>query len=79
VSPSLAYSRITPCSGDTHKKSDNSYLLRVTNLDMTLPIEVMVDGRLLPMMVGKEGITIQAKTLPQVDPQGFYLKKVIVE
>ncbi|HQQ98593.1 MAG TPA: M1 family metallopeptidase [Cyclobacteriaceae bacterium] len=61
------------------QKSDNSYLLKVTNLDMALPIEVMVDGRLLPMTVGKEGITIQAKTLPQIDPQGFYLKKVIVE
>ncbi len=61
------------------QKSDNSYLLRVVNLDMTLPIEVMVDGKLLPMVVGKEGVTIQAKALPQVDPQGFYLKKVIVE
>jgi len=61
------------------QKSDNSFLLKVLNLDMTIPMEVMVDGRLLPMMVVREGITIQAKALPQIDPQGFYLKKVIVE
>jgi aminopeptidase N len=60
--------------------AENKYAIKVTNFDgMKLPIEILADGKISKMMVDKTAITIESKTLPQIDPKGFYLKRVVLE
>jgi hypothetical protein len=30
-------------------------------------------------MVDKTAVTFESKTMPQIDPKGFYLKRVVLE
>lgn len=58
---------------------EEKYFLRISNFDMPLPMEVTTDSGSLRVQVDKKGINITSKTLPQVDPKVFYLKKLIFE
>jgi len=58
---------------------DDTYILRVLNLDMTLPIEVQTDSGIQIKTTDKKGVRITSKSMPIVDPRMFYLKKVIIE
>jgi aminopeptidase N len=59
---------------------ENKYAIKLTNFDgMKLPLEVLSDGKISKIMVDKTAITIESKTPPQIDPKGFYLKRVVLE
>lgn len=58
---------------------DDKYLVKLINLDMPLPVNIVTDAGMQRLVVDKKGITITSKTTLQVDPDVFYLKKVILE
>jgi len=56
-----------------------TYTIQITNLSMDLPVEITTDKGTQKMILPKAGITIQSSTPPIVDPNGYFLKKVIME
>jgi aminopeptidase N len=61
------------------QKSDTSYELKLLNLDMEIPLEIETEKGRQTIRVSKDAVTIQASGALRVDPQGFYMKKVIFE
>ena len=57
----------------------DKYIVRLLNIDMALPLEVITDEGLKKITVDKKGVTVNSKTFLQVDPRVFYLKKLIYE
>ncbi|MEI9921535.1 MAG: M1 family metallopeptidase [Bacteroidota bacterium] len=65
---------------DVKQKNDKEYIVKLTNYDSTLPIDVSVDGKIERKIVNKTGISIISPNGPPViDPKGYYLKKVLFE
>ncbi len=62
------------------KQTDvDTYQLSILNLDMTLPFEIATSTGVQKMVLGKTPITLVSATQPVVDPNVYYLKKVILE
>jgi len=57
----------------------NTYIIRLQNLDMEIPLDVMTSDGLKRITIGKNPQEIISATLPVVDPKVYYLKKVIIE
>jgi len=55
------------------------YLVKITNFFMPLPFDIVANDKTSRMIIPAEGIVISSATPPQVDPQGFYLKKVTIQ
>ena len=64
---------------DVKQVEDKKYVVKLLNFDGGLPMEILVDGKVTRGQVDKKGITINSQSLPQIDPRGFYLKRVILE
>ena len=64
---------------DVKQLQENKYMVKLTNYDGVLPVEISTDGTVTRTKLDKTGITITSQTPPQIDPKGFYLKKVILE
>lgn len=64
---------------DVKQVEDKKYIVKLLNFDGGLPMEILVDGKVTRSQVDKKGITINSQSLPQIDPRGFYLKRVILE
>jgi aminopeptidase N len=66
---------------DIHIKAlrGDKYLVQLQNIDMSLPLDITTDGTTKRYTVDKKGITVSSKTLPVIDPEVFYIKKVIFE
>ncbi len=58
---------------------DDKYLVRLLNMDMPLPVDIITDQGKKRLLVDKKGISVSSKTALQIDPSMFYLKKVIME
>lgn len=59
--------------------AEDKYYVTLSNLDMPIPIDIMTDSGVQKINVDAKGVTVTSKTAIQVDPKGFYLKKVISE
>ena len=57
----------------------DKYLVNLQNMSIPLPINITTDAGTKRMIVDTKGITLQSKTLPVIDADTFYLKKVIIE
>ncbi|MCO5949276.1 M1 family metallopeptidase [Mucilaginibacter flavidus] len=55
------------------------YLIQIQNISIPLPIDVTTDAGTKRMIVDAKGIHVDSKTMPVVDADGFYLKKVTME
>lgn len=55
------------------------YQINITNYFMALPIDILMNGKIEKMKVGKEGIKVMSVLPPMIDPSGFYLKKVTIQ
>ena len=64
---------------DVRQTGDTRWLVRLQNIDMPLPVEIVTDKGSQRVMVDKKGVVVNSATLPLVDPRVFYLKKVIYE
>ena len=62
-------------------KETNYHMYQVnnTNYFMDLPVEVLIDNEINKMIIPKQGLVIKSKMPPIIDPNGYYLKKVIVQ
>ena len=58
---------------------DDKYLVRLLNIDMPLPIDIVTDSGLQRLTLDSKDTLITSKTPIQVDPKVFYIKKVIME
>lgn len=61
------------------RTGDRQYRISLLNLDDEIPVDVITSSGKQRMMIGKNPKQVISDTLPQVDPEGFYLKRVIVE
>jgi hypothetical protein len=57
----------------------NQYKIQLQNLDMSLPVNIVTDKGTQRVMVDKKGIVIKSSVQPQIDPDMYYLKKLITE
>jgi aminopeptidase N len=57
----------------------DKYLISLQNISMTLPLDVTTDAGTKRIMVTPQGVTVESKTTPVIDTDGYYLKKVILE
>ena len=64
---------------DVKQMDDTKYLVKIQNFDMPLPMEILTDSGSQKVMLDKKGVTITSKSIPQVDPKVYYLKKIILE
>lgn len=58
---------------------EDEYKIKIVNIDMPLPIDIVTNTGLKRMMIDKDGVTVKSDTYPQVDPSVYYFKKVILE
>jgi len=56
-----------------------TYKVSLGNMDMNLPLEIMTDAGKQKIMVGKKAVDIKSTSFPIVDPDGYYLKKLVIE
>ena len=56
-----------------------AYMVSLTNLDMPLPLEIETDGGRKKIMVSGKETRVMSTTMPFVDPDGYYLKRVVYE
>jgi hypothetical protein len=62
------------------KQTDtNKYKIELLNLDMEIPVEVVTETGVQKVTLSKNPITIESGKLPIIDPDVYYLKKIIVE
>ncbi|TFF35639.1 M1 family metallopeptidase [Mucilaginibacter psychrotolerans] len=63
----------------TPTRGDNKYLVKLNNISMPLPVDITTDAGTQRMVVDSKGITISSKTMPVIDADGWYFKRVIYE
>jgi aminopeptidase N len=57
----------------------DKYLIQLDNISIPLPIDVTTDAGTKRMIIDSKGIRVDSKTVPVVDADTYYLKKVIME
>jgi aminopeptidase N len=57
----------------------NKYKITIDNIDMELPVDIVTEKGVQKMILSKKGITITSDILPGIDPDMYYLKKIIIE
>ena len=57
----------------------NQYVISLQNISIPLPVDIATSEGTKRMMLDQKGITIVSNTLPVIDAQTFYLKKIIIE
>ncbi len=58
---------------------ENKYLVKLLNVDMPLPVNILTDAGMQRLVIDKKGIIVNSKSPLQIDPAIFYFKKVIFE
>ena len=59
--------------------SSNEYSLTIQNINMELPVKIVTDGRVQLMELNANSQIVTSQMPPVVDPDGWYLKRVILE
>jgi Aminopeptidase N len=57
----------------------NEYQVSLLNIDMLLPLAVSTTEGMQNVLVDKKGIKLKSDSLPVIDPDMYYLKKIIIE
>jgi aminopeptidase N len=60
-------------------RPNDKYLIKLQNININLPLDITTDAGIQHVVVTPQGITVASKTLPVIDADGWYLKKVIYE
>ena len=61
------------------KTNENEYTIRLTTLDMPVPMEIQTDSGVQKIIVDKNGVSVTSTSKIVIDPKTFYLKEVISE
>ena len=59
--------------------ANNEYKIQLVNINMPLPVEILTEKGFEKIILDKKGVVIKSNVLPQIDPDSYYLKKVIIE
>lgn len=59
--------------------SATKYTIQLANFDPPLPMEIKTDAGVTKMTIDKKGVTIESASMPVIDPNVYYLKRVIYE
>jgi aminopeptidase N len=59
--------------------ADNKYKIQLLNFNAPLPLEVKTDAGTKRITLNKEGIILNSTSVPVIDPDVYYLKRVIYE
>jgi aminopeptidase N len=54
------------------------YQVKINNFFMPLPFDIIANDKISKVIIPAEGIMINSVYSPQVDPKGFYLKKITI-
>jgi aminopeptidase N len=54
------------------------YQVKINNFFMPLPFDIIANDKINKVIIPAEGIIINSAFSPQVDPKGFYLKKITI-
>jgi aminopeptidase N len=55
------------------------YQIKINNFFMPLPFDIISNDKLNKTIITAEGIVINSTYAPQIDPKGFYLKKITMQ
>jgi len=58
---------------------DNKYLIRLQNIGIPLPMDVTTDAGTKRMTVDGKGLIVGSKTMPVIDADTYYIKKITIE
>jgi aminopeptidase N len=58
---------------------ENKYEIKLLNFDMAIPVDIRSAETTNRTWLDKKSITVTSNGWPQIDPNGYYLKKVILE
>lgn len=58
---------------------DDKYAVKILNLDMPVPLDIVTSEGRKKWTIGRTATVISSKTAPVIDPDVFYLKKLIIE
>jgi len=61
------------------QQRNNNYLIQLQNMSMPLPMEITTDAGTKKMTLDSKGLVVNSKTMPVIDPNTYYLKKIIIE
>lgn len=62
------------------KQTGNTrYSVRLLNYDEALPVEIQTEKGVSKLMIGKKPVIVESATIPQIDMNGYFIKKVILE
>ena len=61
------------------KRTMTGYFIKLDNLNMELPLQIITDKGKQTIKINKTGIRIRTTTLPIIDPDMYYLTKIIIE
>ncbi|PLW91064.1 MAG: peptidase M1 [Mucilaginibacter sp.] len=64
---------------DVKARPGDSYIIKLQNINMALPVDVVTDEGKHRLMISPQGQTVSSKTIPAIDPDSWYLKKVVLE
>jgi len=59
--------------------AEDKYLVKLQNIDMPLPVDIITDKGLQRINVDSSGTTVTSTIPIQVDPKMFYLRKLVYE
>jgi len=57
----------------------NKYRISIDNIDIPLPIDIVTEKGTQKMTLSKKPTIISSELFPQIDPDMYYLKKIIIE
>jgi hypothetical protein len=58
---------------------NDSYQVSLQNLDMSLPLKVITNSGEQTIRVGKKPVLVKSTTLPIIDPDKYYLTRIVFE
>ncbi|HCR55216.1 MAG TPA: hypothetical protein DIW27_12420, partial [Cytophagales bacterium] len=58
---------------------ENKFEIRLLNYEGILPVDIQIDDTSKRTQLSKKAIIINSQGWPQIDPRGYYLKRVILE
>ena len=66
---------------EVHVKAmpNNQYKMELQNFDGALPLDIVTDKGKERLTIDKHGIIVKSAVQPQIDPDCYYLKKLIIE
>ena len=66
---------------DVHIKElpKDKYLIQLQNMSIALPVDVTTDTGTKRMIIDSKGVSVESKTLPVIDQDTYYIKKITIE